>query len=364
MNKRISITKISDIKVKGDDSIKGREIFLFGVVTRLEEKVDKTKNKYCEFILEDKTGEVIVKIWKTPLTEVKVENSMLVKVGAEVGEWNEKPQLILQKQDENLMLREARDADKVQIMDFVKTAPVEGQAMYDYILAIVDDFTNLELKAISLAVLQKYKEELLFFPGSKTVHHACYSGLLFHIYSMFKSALGLTHYPINIELLYTGILIHDIGKLKELEVSQIGIASDYTKTGTLLGHIIDGVRMMERLFIELNVSDEVSILLHHMITSHHHEQSFGAYQMPKFMEAQLLHHLDLVDSRMNMIENSVINVEEGEFGEKSFFLNNRQMYVPNLSNENPNLTPMEVPVEETVDESVVEEEKVEDQQAG
>lgn len=337
---RIQVKGISDIKVSGNDLMLNKAIVIFGIVTRLEEKSDKNLKKYIEFVLDDRTGEVVVKVWGTSLADIQalgIKNASFVKLGAIVSKWQDKAQLKADIQNEVLMLRLVdSEKDSVVIDDYVKTAPIEGIEMFEEILITVKSFDNAELKAIALEVMKTYKKELLIYPGSKTVHHACRSGLLFHIYSMFKLAKAMEQYSnINMELLYTGILIHDIGKIKELEVSELGLADDYTITGSLLGHIIDGVRMMDIIFIKLGTVENISVLLHHMISSHHHEANWGAYQMPKFLEAQMLHHLDAVDSRVNQIDHGIQNVEPGTFGEKMFFMNNRAMFMPDLSYPDP-----------------------------
>ena len=329
------------------------KVFLFGIVNRLEEKLTSGKKPYVEFILTDKTGEIVVKVWDTKLEQVNISNADLVKVGGNINVWEDRPQLITEKINDTLMLRKAVEKDCVLIEDYVRSAPVESELMFNEILAFVENFQNEELKAICLEVLNSNKEKLIYYPGAKTVHHAYRSGLLYHIYSMYLSARGMSHYPgINMELLVAGIIVHDIGKLVELNANSLGIADDYTKTGQLLGHIVDGIRIMERVFMKLNTSEEISTLIHHMIASHHYELQFGAYQMPKFLEAELLHHLDTMDSRINMIATATTNIEPGNFGVPSFFLNKRAMYVPNV-----NAIAEESTIENENSENVTKEEK-------
>ena len=135
-------------------------------------------------------------------------------------------------------------------------------------------------------------------PAAKTLHHAFVGGLLDHVVSLFTVCdLAARNYPqVNRDLLLTGALLHDIGKVHELAY-QRSIA--YTTKGQLLGHMIIELEMLHQKIARLpGFPDELKILIEHMIISHHGQYEFGSPKLPMFPEALMLHYLDDLDSKM------------------------------------------------------------------
>ncbi|MGZ4815303.1 MAG: 3'-5' exoribonuclease YhaM family protein, partial [Terriglobales bacterium] len=164
----------------------------------------------------------------------------------------------------------------------------------------VDSFQNEQLKALLRAFMsdpeieQRYKNA----PAAKSLHHAFVGGLLDHVVSLFKSCdLTARNYPqIDRDLLLSGAFLHDIGKLHELSYSR---SISYTTSGQLLGHMIIELEMLHAKIKQVpGFSDELKILLEHMIISHHGHYEFGSPKLPMFPEALMLHYLDDLDSKM------------------------------------------------------------------
>jgi 3'-5' exoribonuclease len=128
------------------------------------------------------------------------------------------------------------------------------------------------------------------------------------------------------DILIASAMLHDAGKIIELSDFP---ENDYTDDGQLLGHMIIGVDMLDELACGVDISPECLMLLKHMIISHHYDETWGAYQKPMFPEAELLHHLDLMDSRMNIMMSYYENLQAGEFSEKNYWLG-RRAYKPKL----------------------------------
>lgn len=131
---------------------------------------------------------------------------------------------------------------------------------------------------------------------------------------------------IDRELLISGAILHDISKLEEFNVGELGIAEGYTVEGNLLGHLAMGAAKIDEYSKRLGISRKTSVLLQHMILSHHGEPEFGAAVRPMFIEAEVLSELDLMDSRIYEMREAVGSVKGGEFSARMWALDNRKLF--------------------------------------
>ena len=168
----------------------------------------------------------------------------------------------------------------------------------------------------------------MYYPAAMSNHHAEYGGLLYHIKRMMMSANKLCEVYTNLsrDLLVAGVAIHDIEKLNEILSDKNGISPGYSFKGQMLGHIVQGITLVNDLCKELGISEEKAVLLEHMILSHHYEPEFGSPKKPLFPEAEMLHYLDIVDARMFDMEEGLKGVSDGEFGDRVWPLDNRRLY--------------------------------------
>ena len=113
-----------------------------------------------------------------------------------------------------------------------------------------------------------------------------------------------------------------------IESHELGISPGYSFEGKMLGHIIQGIKTIDRLTLEMDFPREKAIMLEHMILSHHYEPEFGSPKKPLFPEAEILHYLDIIDARMYDMEYALVATQPGEFSERVFTLENRQLYKP------------------------------------
>ena len=128
---------------------------------------------------------------------------------------------------------------------------------------------------------------------------------------------------IDRSLLLTGTLLHDFAKEKEFTFSQLGVVTDYSRKGQLLGHLVMGAQEIAQVAAELGTPEEKSLLLQHMILSHHGEPEFGAAVKPMFAEADLLSQIDMLDSRMEIYAETLPGVPTGTFSSRIFALDKR-----------------------------------------
>jgi len=146
-------------------------------------------------------------------------------------------------------------------------------------------------------------------PAAKGLHHAWIGGLLEHILSLMGMCdLAAKHYPeVNRDLLLTGVVLHDIGKLREL---RWGTSFDYTLEGQLLGHITIGIGMIEgKIAAVPGFPPEKRLLIEHLVLSHHGEYEFGSPRLPMIPEAIVLHYLDNLDAKMQTVRSELARAE-------------------------------------------------------
>ncbi len=221
-----------------------------------------------------------------------------------------------------------------EIGDFVEVDVVNGKATIGSCVARPDDYldyfnkgklTNEELVLQLSNYVEKinndrYKiilQELIFkcddyfvFPAAKSIHHAYIGGLCEHTLNILKLADAcIDLYDLNQDLLYTGIMLHDYGKVRELK--DYGLT--YSIEGNLLGHITMCVEEIANIAINLEFNDHPDVYaLKHLILSHHGRMDFGSPKEPMLKEAYVLSMLDELDAKMNVLEKALLPLEKGK----------------------------------------------------
>lgn len=309
----------------------GDSIQSFFLVKAAEVKVTNTNKNYLDLTLADQTGEINAKLWDHNGEEgPQYPPNTLVKIKGTINEWQNRLQLKIEK------IRAATAEDGLAISDFVPAAPYTPEFMYAEIQGYIAKIKNQDMHNIVEHIVTANKEKLLLYPAAKQNHHAVRSGLMYHIMTMLQMGekASEVYTGLNRDLLFSGIILHDIAKTAEMNASELGIVSEYTIEGELLGHIIQGIKMIEQTGIAVGADREISLLLQHMILSHHYEPEFGSPKRPMIPEAELLHYLDMIDARMYDMKRILGNVEEGNLSEKVWLLNNRKLYKPIMKDEN------------------------------
>lgn len=310
------------------DLRKNMEITEFFMAKTVAIKVGSNGKQYLDITLGDKTGEISGKKWDVsdaeyPMLKAIPEKS-IVKVKGVVTEWQGQLQMRVQR------IREVKPEDDQNICDFVKAAPEEPQEMYDYIYATAESMQDSDLKRLCVKVLTDNKEKIMYYPAAQKNHHAQLAGLLYHMKRMLMTGEGVcsVYKNLNRDLVCAGVILHDMEKLNEIESGTDGIATGYSFEGQMLGHIIQGVKKLDSMAIELDIPREKAIMLEHMILSHHYEPEFGSPKKPLFPEAEVLHYLDILDARMFDMEAALEATEPGSFSDRVWTLDNRKLYKP------------------------------------
>lgn len=304
----------------------------FCLVKNLEVKKTAKGIPYLDLILTDNSGEIGAKLWdyKEEIFGFIKQNSLL-KVRGSISIFNEAPQMRLDR------VRLANESDGVRIEDYVPSAEYNGESMYSAIVDVVNDFENAQLKTLVMAVLEQNRTAMLYWPAAFKLHHAIRGGLLYHTLSILRMAQRIAEiYPsVEKDLLFSGVILHDIAKIDEFDVSETGIASGYTVEGTLIGHLVKGAMNIEKIGEELGTDRELLTLVEHMIISHHGEPEFGAAVRPMFLEAEILSELDMLDARIYEISQAVSEVDSGDFTPRQWALENRKLYNHGLKEIKP-----------------------------
>jgi 3'-5' exoribonuclease len=189
---------------------------------------------------------------------------------------------------------------EVDLGDYQVASKRDRDEMLRELMAHVATITNPHLQGLLQGILAEPEVSLLYrdAPAAKSVHHAWIGGLIEHVLSMCALArFAATHYPgIDADLLLTGVILHDIGKIHELEFSR---AIRYGDQGQLLGHIQIGVQMVNEQVAKMpDFPRRLRDLVLHLILSHHGQLEYGSPKLPVFPEALLLHMIDNMDSKM------------------------------------------------------------------
>ena len=174
-------------------------------------------------------------------------------------------------------------------------------------------------------MLNKYRKEFSTFPAAISNHHDFVSGLAYHVYTMLRVGESLCdiYETLDRNLLYAGIILHDIGKVKELSGA---VNTTYTVEGNLIGHIVIATEEITKIAEELNIEGEDVMLLKHLILAHHGKLEYGSPKTPMIPEAEILHMIDNIDARVLMMNKHIQNAEKGTFTQRVFPLEGRMLY--------------------------------------
>ncbi len=295
----------------------------FWLVKTVEKKVNVKGAAYLDMLLCDRQGEISAKLWDySEAVHGEYAPGDLVKIRGTVSQYNGNDQLRIDR------IRLVSENDGVNVSDFVPTAEYSGEQMLGAVMNIVAEFKDEELKRLTYALLKDREKELLFWPAAFKLHHAIRGGLLYHTLSIIRLAEGVCRlYPaVDRDLLMCGIIVHDLCKIDEFEISSAGLVTGYSVKGELLGHLVMGAVKIEEKARELGISAEKAILVEHMVISHHGQPDFGAAVRPMFLEAEILSQLDTLDATVYEITSAVSEVAEGEFSARQWALDNRKLF--------------------------------------
>ncbi|GAK11280.1 LOW QUALITY PROTEIN: 3'-to-5' exoribonuclease [Geomicrobium sp. JCM 19039] len=272
--------------------------------------------------LSDDSGEIESKLWGVSLDdEQKYIGKTVVYVQGEVFDYRGRLQLKIAG------IRTTNENDQVRMEDLVQSAPESKHDMLEWINQYIFDIQNANVQRITRHLFKKHQEEYMVSPAATRNHHEFMSGLAYHVVSMLELGKAIAkQYPsLSTDLLYSGIILHDLGKVRELSGP---IDTEYTTEGKLIGHISIIAAEIRQAANELGIDGEEVMLLEHIVLSHHGKGEWGSPKAPLVREAEVIHYIDNIDAKMNMMDRALAKTEPGGFSERVMPLENRTFYKP------------------------------------
>ncbi|WP_425380346.1 3'-5' exoribonuclease YhaM family protein [Spiroplasma endosymbiont of Stenodema calcarata] len=262
---------------------------------------------YLSITLKDRTGTIEARLWDARPTDIECWNKgNFYKVNINIIEYRKVLQAKINSYD-------IIDNDNINLDDFIEVAPLAPDVMYDEIMTTVQEMQTVEYREIMTLILTKYGEQFKIWPAAVRNHHEIKGGLIWHSLTMLKMAKSVVavYYDrlIDAELLYCGIILHDLGKIIEITS---GATNDFSLEGKLLGHISIMANELNHIAKSNNLNSEKIVLLEHMILASHGRLEYGSPVEPHLLEAEILSFLDNLDARIYRIDKEITKISLNE----------------------------------------------------
>lgn len=297
---------------------------VYALIKTAERRKDRNGKDYLALTFQDKSGLLDGKLWGVDAEALaRYKPGLVVCLQGKRELFNQTPQFRIHS------LRPAEEGEPREAKLYTQTAPLSEDEMALEIEAALLEITNSSIEKLVRYLLKQAGPAFYAYPAAKRMHHTYYGGLAFHTVSILKMARAVcSNYPnINKNLLFGGLILHDLGKLLEYRDP---LNAEYTLRGNLMGHIS---LMNEALALACNdlhipQDEEAVVLLKHMILSHHGKLEYGSPVEPKILEAEILHRLDDLDASVQMVQAVLEQTEPGEFSQRVTGMEGRNFYKP------------------------------------
>lgn len=302
------------------DMALGDDVEGFYILKAAYPKTTASGKPFLSATLSDKTGAIEIKVWDYTGPIASADEGKVVKIRGNVGEYRGTPQITVDR------IRLADENDRYDVSALVPVAPIDADATMDELKALIASIKDEDYRKVCQIFLEQHYDAWKNTPAAKSVHHGFLSGLLMHTTTMLKIAdflAGLYGDIIDRSLLLAGTFLHDFGKQQEFTLSQLGLVTDYSVKGQLLGHLVMGAQEVAKLAAVIGTPEDKAVLLQHMILSHHGEPEFGAAVKPICAESELLSQIDMIDSRMEIYRETLQDMQVGEVSNRIFALDKR-----------------------------------------
>lgn len=297
------------------------------LVLSKQQRTTRTAKPYLSLALGDNSGQIDAKVWELadPRIAADFNRGDAVKVRGSVSRFDGTLQL---KVDQLKRLGPA----EYERADLLPATTCDIGELWATLEGVLASFTDPDLKRLVDAVLADSEVRAAFreAPAAKQLHHSFLGGLLEHVVSLLTLAdKVIPHYPMLMrDLVLTGVILHDIGKIHELAWST---GFEYTLEGTLLGHIQIGASMAEKTIDSLpDFPPRLKTLVLHTILAHHGKLEFGSPKLPMIPEALMLNMLDDMDAKMQTLKSEFEKAKRqgkgsGEMTDRIWALDQRTM---------------------------------------
>ena len=269
------------------------------------------KSDFLALTLADASGQIQARMFdNVERYRQEFEAGEFVRAEARVDTFNNQPQLILSA------IRRVNPAQDVSQGfsedDLVPSAPRPVDEMWHELQALVSEVVNDDVRVLLSRVLVDHEAALREWPAAKQIHHAYRGGFLEHILQMAQVGRMVARaYEANADLVVAGAILHDIGKLQELQY-ELG-ATSYTREGNLVGHIGLGLVLVREMANGIHgFPPEIRAQIEHLVMSHHGTREHGSPVEPKTIEAFILSMVDDLDARINQVRQALKETPPGE----------------------------------------------------
>ena len=291
MNAKTKSVYVKDIR----PGVRVNDLFL---VTEKNLAFSQKGTPYLNIRLKDRTGEVDGKVWENAVEIDKLFGKGDV-IRAQGGAVNFRNMVQL-----SITGVVKVDDHAIDLAEYLPVAKGDIDGMFAELLSSIEEIGTPCLKALLHAFFDDYEIAGLFrkAPAAKSFHHVYIGGLLEHTLSVIRLLdLVARHYQgINRDLLITGGILHDIGKIYEYRYDRM---FDYSDEGRLIGHIVIGLEMLDSRIAKVEgFPEQLAMELRHLIVSHHGTQEFGSPKRPKTLEALIVHFIDDLDAKVNAFQ--------------------------------------------------------------
>lgn len=300
--------------------IDGDRLPLQALVGNVSRGTNMSGSPYLNIDLRDSSGQINAKKWEIESGDEDIfVTGNIVGVNVEIIKYRDNLQA-------KILSATKLNTEDIDVSRFIKAPPVPKAELKERFDKMVASIKDSDCQKLLNYFLEKYASKVYDAPAAMSVHHEFSSGLIMHSLYMAEICDYLSSkYEVNRDLLVTGAILHDFGKMLELEGPAV---YHYSLEGKLIGHISIMCSEIREAANKLNLTSETPVLLEHMILSHHGHLEFGSPVLPLTKEALMLSIVDLLDSKMMIVTKALEDTEPGEFTQKIFHIDNCSFYKP------------------------------------
>ncbi|MGY4104824.1 3'-5' exoribonuclease YhaM family protein [Ignavigranum ruoffiae] len=302
----------------------GEEFALYVLIKSADVRTARNGNPFIAFRFQDKSGAMDGMYWSANEKEIaSFQAGKVVLLQGRRENYQGRPQVRIEK------MRLAEAGEPIDPSYYVESIELSRDELVEILDNALFMIKEPNIARVVRKILKTHEEAFFTYPAAKRNHHALAGGLAFHTLTMVQIASKLLEiYPqLNASLLIGGIILHDIGKTIELSGP---ISTEYTLRGKLMGHIVLMSELIDRTCQEIGIDSEIEpiLLLKHVVLAHHGKQEFGSPVLPQLLEAELIHYIDDMDAKINMITQVLEQTDAGHFTPQIFPLDKREIYKP------------------------------------
>lgn len=277
---------------------------LYGLVNP-QVSASRNGNPFLKCVLRDATGRVNGRKWSVqPGLLESLTRTTFVHVSGCCENFNDQIQVRIES-------IESASVESDRLRQLLPASDRDPETMFAELKGILDTLAHPAARALVDAYFsdENFVRRFKQVPAAISMHHAQLGGLLEHTLSLLKAAVAVLplHPELDRDIVLLGLLLHDAGKVLELDPERF----EYTRRGNLLGHLVDGVIMLETYAARARQAGgeplpaDAKLALQHIIASHHGRLEHGAIKVPSTPEAVFVSRLDDLDASTRMALDAV-----------------------------------------------------------